>query len=109
MSRSLKSRSSISTEEPLPPMTWEQVERQLRALAPAQPMQDMITGWLSDLRADASTMEPDALLKELLCITWAVMQTQNEHFGVSSSSPDSPSGQASFFSASSPSPTRRLI
>ena len=75
--------SYIRAEEPLPSLTWEQVDRQLRALAPAKPMQGMITGWLEDLRAEAPKLASDALLKELLCITWAVLQTQNEHFGVS--------------------------
>lgn len=73
----------IRCEEPLPSLTWAQVERQLRTLAPAKPMQSMITDWLEDLRADAPNLAADALLKELLCITWAVLQTQNEHFGAS--------------------------
>ena len=76
----------IRCEQPLPSLTWEQVDRQLRSLAPARPMQGMITDWLGDLRAEASTLGPDALLKELLCITWAVLQTQNEHFGASPAS-----------------------
>lgn len=102
-------KAEVQTTDAFPVLTWEQVERQLRILAPAQPMQEMITGWLSDLRAEAPGLSTDALLKELLCITWAVMQTQNEHFGASSPSPGSLSAQASSFSASSPSPTRRLI
>lgn len=71
----------IHCAEVLPALTWEEVDRQLRDLAPAKPMQAMITDWLQDLREDAADLGPEGLWKELLCITWAVLQTHKEHFG----------------------------
>ena len=100
---------TLPISDRLPLLTWSQVETQLHALASAAPMKTVASGWLADLREQAPDMTPDQLLRELLCISWAVMQTQNEHFGASAESPPSPSAQVFSWSDFSRSPTGQLI
>lgn len=88
----------IATTHHLPILSWTQVEAQLHALASAAPMRAVASGWLADLRAQAPRLTPDDLLRELLCISWAVMQTQHEHFAASPASPLSPSARVFCFS-----------
>ena len=57
----------------LPPMTWEQLERQLTDLAAPRSKAAMVPDALSALRKQAAFKPPEMVLREVLCVAWTMM------------------------------------
>jgi hypothetical protein len=63
-----------AAEAALPAFSWAMFDRQLRDLAGRPELQQIVRPLLRSLRARAPGMSADAVLRELLCLTWVVME-----------------------------------
>lgn len=58
----------------LPAISWAMLDRQLHDLAGRPELRQIVTPMLRSLRARAPGMSADAVLRELLCLAWVVME-----------------------------------
>ncbi len=60
-------------EQPTPPFTWEQLERQLADLSGAPARAAITPALVSALRKQARWKPPEMVLREILCLAWTLM------------------------------------
>ncbi|HEY3947620.1 hypothetical protein [Phenylobacterium sp.] len=60
-------------EETLPTFTWAQLERQLADLAATPAQAKMATHLVSGARKLAAFKPPEMVLREILCMTWVLL------------------------------------
>lgn len=59
--------------ETTPTFTWEQLERQLVDLAPTETQAEMARHLVSATRKLAPFKPPEMVLREILCLTWVLL------------------------------------
>jgi hypothetical protein len=62
-----------SKERPMPPFTWEQLQRQLEDLASSEASAAMVGPLVSGTRKQAAFKPPELVLREILCLAWTLM------------------------------------
>lgn len=60
-------------ERPMPPFTWEQLTRQLADLTSTPEKASMARTLVSATRKQAGFKPAEMVLREVLCLTWALM------------------------------------
>ena len=65
--------TTASREETLPAFTWAQLERQLMDLAATPAQAKMATHLVSGARKLAAFKPPEMVLREILCMTWVLL------------------------------------
>lgn len=74
------------SEPTIPPFTWVELERQLVDLAATQGQAEMVRHLVSATRKLAAFKPPEMVLREILCLTWVLL---DENFpGEAELSPD---------------------
>ena len=62
-----------SPQRPMPEFTWEQLERQLADLSLSPIKANMARDLVSATRKQASFKPPEMVLREILCLAWALV------------------------------------
>lgn len=60
--------------EPVPPISWDQLLRQLEELAPTTVQRNLVRDLLATTRGLAALKPPEMVLREILCVASTVMQ-----------------------------------
>ena len=60
-------------ERPMPPFTWEQLERQLADLSGSPAKAAITPPLVSAMRKQASWKPSEMVLREILCLAWTLM------------------------------------
>jgi hypothetical protein len=74
-------------EELLPSLSWTQLERQLVDLSATAAQADMARHLVSATRKLAPFKPPEMVLREILCLTWVLLD-ENFKAGMEGSSPE---------------------
>jgi hypothetical protein len=63
----------VRTEDPIPTFSWQHLERQLVDLSASKQQAAMVGPLISATRKLAQFKPPEMVLREILCLTWVLM------------------------------------